>query len=414
VAVTPGSVVVTVGAAAPAADEPGRAAAAALVVAGLPATARVLVEDDEAALERALGGEAPLTLVLAGPGGSSGDIVRRVLARVAGVRLVLNDRMLAALDEAARRRERPLGRRAERQALLPIGATPLPMADGDPAWMLEVGARAFVVAPLDAAVEPLVPQLAALVQPRLAGRAGHALRTLRVIAPLAEVEDRLADWLGPASTDVEVSTLPADGEVWVRLRARGATPAAAMEALAAMDSKVMPQLGDDCYGRDDESLERVVGGLLLQRGLMLAVAESCTGGLVGHRLTAIAGSSAYFERGVMVYSNRAKEEMLGVPPEVLRVHGAVSAPCAEAMARGICAVSGAACGIAVTGIAGPGGGTPTKPVGTVFVGIAVHGEVETRRFRFAGDRASVKWQSSQMALDMLRRRLLALPPRAGR
>jgi nicotinamide-nucleotide amidase len=126
--------------------------------------------------------------------------------------------------------------------------------------------------------------------------------------------------------------------------------------------------------------------------------------LLGHRLTSVAGSSRYFERGVVVYSNEAKQALLGVPEAVLRAHGAVSAPCAEAMARGICERSGSPCGLSVTGIAGPGGGSDAKPVGTVFIGVAVAGEVTSRHFRFAGDRASVKWQSSQMALDMLRRR----------
>jgi len=148
-----------------------------------------------------------------------------------------------------------------------------------------------------------------------------------------------------------------------------------------------------------------VGRRLKARGLTVATAESCTGGLVGHRLTNIAGSSAWFERGVVVYSNQAKQELLGVPEEILATHGAVSAPCAQAMARGICAAARTACGVAITGIAGPDGGTPQKPVGTVFIGIAVMGEVTSRRFRFAGDRAAVKWQSAQMALDMLRRRL---------
>jgi PncC family amidohydrolase len=108
---------------------------------------------------------------------------------------------------------------------------------------------------------------------------------------------------------------------------------------------------------------------------------------------------------MVVYSNRAKEELLGVPAEVLRVHGAVSRPCAEAMVRGACARSGAPCGLAITGIAGPDGGTPTKPVGTVFIGVSVAGAVEARQFRFSGGRSAVKWQSAQMALDMLRRRL---------
>jgi len=175
--------------------------------------------------------------------------------------------------------------------------------------------------------------------------------------------------------------------------------------LSRVESPVLAALGDDCYGRDAESLELVVGRLLLERRLTLAVAESCTGGLLGHRLTNVPGSSAYFERGVLVYSNRAKEELLGVPAEILRVQGAVSAPCAEAMVRGVCERAGTPCGLAITGIAGPEGGTAAKPVGTVFVALAVPGGVSSRRFRFAGDRASVKWQSTQAAFDMLRRAL---------
>jgi nicotinamide-nucleotide amidase len=151
----------------------------------------------------------------------------------------------------------------------------------------------------------------------------------------------------------------------------------------------------------------VVGRMLSARRWTLAVAESCTGGLLGHRLTNVPGSSAYFERGVLVYSNRAKEDLVGVPASVLRAHGAVSAPCAEAMARGVAERAGTPCGLAITGIAGPDGGTPAKPVGTVFVGLAVEGRVSARRFRFAGDRASVKWQSTQAAFDMLRRALTA-------
>jgi nicotinamide-nucleotide amidase len=155
----------------------------------------------------------------------------------------------------------------------------------------------------------------------------------------------------------------------------------------------------------------VVGRLLRERGLTLAVAESCTGGLVADRLTDAAGSSAYFERGVVVYSNRAKRELLGVPEEVLRAHGAVSGPCAEAMVQAICAQTGSDCGLAITGIVGPDGGTPAKPVGTVFIGVSVGGTVETRRCLFLGDRRAVKGQAAGTALDLLRRRLLTSSPR---
>ncbi|MBI2492144.1 MAG: nicotinamide-nucleotide amidohydrolase family protein [Candidatus Rokubacteria bacterium] len=400
--------VITVGAAAEA-DPEGVAVAARLGEAGVPVAGRAVVEEDEAALERALAPEEALTVILAGAGGSAGDVVRRVLARLTGARLVLHERMLAALTERWRRLDRPLPRRAERLALLPQGAQVWTTDDGEPAWALESGARAFAVLPRGAAGPALEAHLVPFARARLAGRGTVLVRTLRVAGvELAEVEERLADWLGQpegAAGDTSVATVPADGEVWVRLRARGATAEDAARQLAAVEAPVAAALGADCYGRDAETLEAVVGRRLLERGLTLAVAESCTGGLLGHRLTSVPGSSAYFERGVLVYSNRAKQELLGVPEAVLRVHGAVSAPCAEAMARGIAERAGAACALAITGIAGPDGGTPAKPVGTVFIGLARDGQVTSRRFRFAGDRARVKWLSTQMALDMLRRSL---------
>jgi nicotinamide-nucleotide amidase len=370
----------------------------------------VIVEDDEAALERALTGEGALSVILSGPGGSSGDIVRRVLARVAGVRLVLSERMRAALEEWAQRQDRPLPRRADRLALLPQGAIVWSQPGLEPAWAFESSGAAFVAIPRSAAPEAILDaHLVPFVRARLGTRGGVALRTLKTAGVgLAEIEERLADWLGPVIAgggEVEVSTVPADAEVWVRLRARGATASAAAEALAVAEDKIGALLGPDCYGRDEDGLERVVGRLLLAQGLTVSVAESCTGGLLGHRLTNVPGSSAYFERGVLVYSNLAKQELLGVPEAVLRAHGAVSAPCAEAMAAGICRLSGSACGVAITGIAGPDGGTPTKPVGTVFIGLALSGRIAAHRFRFPGDRAAVKWHSAQMALDLLRRGL---------
>ena len=401
--------VVTVGAApgAAVADPEGGAVAAALVEAGVPVTSRVVLDEDEAALERALTPGDGLTVVIAG-GGSAGDVVRRVLARAVGARLVLSERFLAALEERYRRLDRPVPRRAERLALLPQGAVTWPVGDGEPGWSLERGARAFAVLARDAGLPAaLAEHLVPFARARFARHGVVLVRTLRAAGvALGEVEERLAEWLGAADRKgTDVAVVPGDGEVWVRLRARGATMAEASSALSRVESPVLKALGDDCYGRDAESLELVVGRLLLERRLTLAVAESCTGGLLGHRLTNVPGSSAYFERGVLVYSNRAKEQLLGVPAEILRVHGAVSAPCAEAMARGICERAGTPCGLAITGVAGPDGGTAAKPVGTVFVALAVASEVTSRRFRFLGDRASVKWQSTQAAFDMLRRAL---------
>lgn len=390
-------------------DHDSARVAAALGAAGVPVAGRVIVDDDENALDRALRADAgaPIfTVVIAGGGGSGGDIVRRAVARVAGARLVLNERMLAALEARHRRLDRPLPRRAERLALLPQGATVWVGEEGEPAWAV-VSERAawFVVERGHVTPEVLRQHLVPFATAHVAGVPVVLVRTLKTAGvPAGDIEERLVDWLGKEG-DVSVSTLPADGEVWVRLRARGVTVAEATDALGETQAAVTAALGDDCYGADAETLEDVVGAALLARGLTLSVAESCTGGLVGHRITSVAGSSRYFERGVMVYSNEAKQALLGVPEAVLREHGAVSAPCAEAMARGICERSGSPCGLSVTGIAGPGGGSEAKPVGTVFIGLAVNGAVTSRRFRFLGDRASVKWQSSQMALDMLRRGL---------
>jgi nicotinamide-nucleotide amidase len=409
--VSPGVHVVSVGVGPLAHGDPeGSAVVAALAGAGIPVAARVFIDEDDAALERALDGDGGLTVLVAGAGGSAGDIVRRVLARAAGARLALNERVLAAIEEWYRRRDRPMPRRAERLALLPQGAVLWPVAGGEPAWMLETARAAFVVLPRGAAeglAEVIEHQVLPLARARL-GRAAVLVRTLKTVGPsVAEIEDRLVQFLG-ADGDVSLLVLPAEAEVWVRLRARAATAAEAAGRLAAAETEVAAALGADCYGRDADTLERIVGARLTATGLTLAVAESCTGGLVGHRLTNLPGSSAYFERGVVVYSNAAKMELLGVPEAVLRTHGAVSAATAEAMVRGVCATARTACGLSVTGIAGPDGGTPAKPVGTVFIGLAFKGDVSSRRFHFGGDRSSIKWQSSQMALDMLRRRLGAM------
>ena len=407
--------IVTVGAAQlGAADDPaGLMVARALLAEGVPVASRQVVDEDEIAVEEALRGAveaASLVVVLAEPGGSSGEVVRRALSRLGGARLVLNDKLLALLEEDFARRGQAMPRRLDRLALLPQGATLWPAA-GEPAWVVEIGRAAVVVLPAgSAALGPLVDgQLRPLARQRLGAGECTVLRTLHTtgLSP-ADVEERLGRWLG-ADSAVAVACVPVDGDVWVQLRARAASRSAAEAALDPVEREVREALGPDCWGRDEDTMEVVVGRLLLERHLTVSMAESCTGGLVAHRLTNIAGSSRYVERGVVVYSNEAKQQLLGVPEAMLRAHGAVSAPVAEAMVAGICRISGSGCGIAVTGIAGPDGGTPTKPVGTVFIAAAVPGpagpRIQVRRFRFPGGREAVKWQSSQAALDMLRRAL---------
>ncbi|MFQ5899723.1 MAG: nicotinamide-nucleotide amidohydrolase family protein [Candidatus Methylomirabilia bacterium] len=392
------------------ADEPGHLVALALAREGIPVTSRQVMETEEPAVEAAIRFGAAvhgLVVILTSFGESGGEVVRRVLARVTGTRLILNERLLAALENAHARQDRPMPRRLDRLALLPQGAVFWPMEQGEPGWLLETAEAAVVVLPQ---ASPALADLVALhlvpsARERLGGSGVVLLRTLRTVGcDLAAVEERLGDWLG-RDGPVAVSCLPVRGEVWVRIRARGASRPVAEAGLAEAEASLTDALGPDCYGRDHESLEAVIGRLLAEQRRTLAVAESCTGGLLGHRITNVPGSSAYFERGVVVYSNRAKEELLGVPRELLVAHGAVSAEVAEAMARGICRRSGARLGLAITGIAGPEGGTPSKPVGTVYIALATPEGVSGARFHFAGDRESVKWESTQMALDLLRRHL---------
>jgi len=393
-------------------DAPARAVARALGASGIVVASRQVVDESEAALISALRGALEgegLVLVLAQPGGSSGELVPRAVSRLTGRRLVLHERRLRQLEAAFNRRGQALPHRLERLALLPQGAELLPAApDADhDGWMLAVEQSAIFVLPLGS-VDP--NEIIQLVTVDVWDADKNTVQRVLLTAGLSltDAEERLGAWLGKEGP-VEVVCLAAQADVRVRLRARGATRAAAEAALAPVERAVREALGEDCYGRDGETLEAVVGRLLLERGLTVSLAESCTGGLVAHRLTNIPGSSRYVERGVVVYSNRAKEDLLGVPEPVLRAHGAVSAPVAEAMAAGICRVSGSPCGLAVTGIAGPDGGTEAKPVGTVFIAAAAPSGTEIKRFRFSGGREVIKWQSAQAALDLLRRRLLRSP-----
>jgi len=168
-------------------------------------------------------------------------------------------------------------------------------------------------------------------------------------------------------------------------------------------------IGEDVFSTDGRRLEEVVGEALAARGLWIAVAESCTGGLVTSRLTDVSGSSRYVGASIVAYANEAKTSLLGVPDAVLAAHGAVSEPVARAMAEGIRSRAGADLGLGITGIAGPTGGTPEKPVGTVAVALASGDGTSSRTFRFFGDRELVKFQASQAALDLVRRHL-KVPP----
>jgi nicotinamide-nucleotide amidase len=220
------------------------------------------------------------------------------------------------------------------------------------------------------------------------------------------MESRLKPVYNVVAAGVAVTTLASPGDLSIRLTCRGADHRAAETRLAALEQAIGKALSPWIYSRDGAELEAIVGALLKEEALTLACAESCTGGLLGHRLTGVPGSSAYFLESAVVYSNEAKRRRLAVAQALLDKHGAVSAAAARAMALGVRKMSRADLGLAVTGIAGPDGGTARKPVGLVYVALAHEKGVAVHRNLFFGGRAEVKFQSSQKALDVLRKFLM--------
>jgi nicotinamide-nucleotide amidase len=208
---------------------------------------------------------------------------------------------------------------------------------------------------------------------------------------------------------ISTTILAVLGQIELHLTAQASRKADADAALDAAVLELQHVLGPAVYSVDGRALEQVVGDLLREHTMTIAVAESCTGGLLASRLTDVPGSSDYVDRGVVCYSNRSKTELAGVPDVLIREHGAVSEPVAQAMAEGIRSRAGTNVGIGITGIAGPGGGTPEKPVGTVAVAVAVDDEIRVRTFQFLGSREMVKFQAAQSALNMTRLLVLRLP-----
>ncbi len=376
---------------------------------------RVVPPEDELvtrALRQAVEGGG---VVVASGQGEGATALRQALAHVLGTRLVLSPRALDALGAAYAARGQALPRRAEQLALVPQGATVLQGPDpGEPGLLAETGAATI-------AVVPEAPAWAlAFARAHLVGRLGRPgalgaaqVRTLRTVGlDAAAAEARLGTALRGAE-GVTAHVLDTGEEIWARLRIRAASASDAAAAFETLQPALRGAFGAAWYGTDDETLETVVGRVLRARGWTVALAESCTGGLVGHRLTQVPGSSAYFERGFVVYSNAAKQAELGVPEAILRQHGAVSAPCAEAMARGARQRAGTAVGLSVTGIAGPDGGTPAKPVGTVFVGLADARGAVVEPHRFDRTREGNKALAAMHALDLLRRRGLELDGPSG-
>ena len=378
---------------------------------GVELRRKAVVGDVEADLAAELGlllGRYPLVLVSGGLGPTADDVTREAVAEACGLGLAEDPAVVA--DIAAKFAS--IGRRMpdvnRRQAQVLAGATLIPNARGTaPGQRLSVrGTQLFLLPGPPAELEGM---LHSDVEPWLAAHGpGGGIETavLKVACvPESEVEERIA----PAYAEIgreRITVLARPGEIRVELIASGA-PAERAAELARMVARLRELLGRSVFtDRADEDLETTVGGLLRAAGATVATAESCTGGLLAARLTEVPGSSEYFLGGVVAYANEVKEGLLGVSAADLAAAGAVSEPVARALAAGARRVLGAGYGLGVTGVAGPGGGSDDKPVGTVHLALATPVDVHHRAVRFPGDRQRVRWQATQLALEMLRRELV--------
>jgi nicotinamide-nucleotide amidase len=361
------------------------------------------VEDDAGAIATAVGellDRVELVIVSGGLGPTADDLTREAVAQALGLKVARDRRLEDALRSRYRQRGRKLPAIALRMADVLEGAEVLENPLGTaPGQVLQVDGRTLVLLP--GVPSELEQILTAHLLPRWAGAAGVLTRTLRLSGVYeSQVEQRVSPLYERFGRD-RVTILAARGQVNLVLSASGAR---ARAELALMEEAFAAAAGADLFGRDDETLASAVLALLGRRGWRLATAESCTGGLVGFLLTAVPGSSESFVGGAVAYSNDLKERLLGVPRTLLEAHGAVSREVAEAMARGACGL-GAECGLAITGIAGPAGGSEEKPVGTVHLAAATPVGLLHAHHRFSGNREMVREFSGNFALDLLRRAL---------
>ena len=365
----------------------------------------------EAAIRLAMG-RAEVVIMTGGLGPTEDDLTREVLAAVLDRPLRLDSAVLRHIEERFAHRRVTMAENNRKQAMVPEGAEVLHNPRGTaPGLLMRSGGRIFVCMP--GVPSEMKPMLLEQVIPQIRDSLGIRSRIVsRVLKTCGISESTLDQRIGDYFREMRnptIGVLAHMGEIHVRMTCKGEDPAEIARLLDDLEAKIRERLGHLVFGKDDERLEAVVGRLLRERMATLAVAESCTGGLVASRLTDIPGSSDYFERGVVSYSATAKTGLLGVPAEVIQAHGVVSLQVARAMAAGVRGLGGTTLGLATTGIAGPTGGTPEKPVGLVCVALAWEEGEAGREFRLHGEREQVKYRGAQMALEMLRRHLLGIP-----
>lgn len=361
----------------------------------------------EAAWER-----ADLIILTGGLGPTQDDLTKETVAEFLGLELVLDEAALEHIRCFFARTGRTMPPANAKQALIPAGGEALPNEYGTaPGVWVEKDGRIVVILPGPPfELKPMFENtVAGKLRQRLAGeRKVIKSRVLKLYGIGESHAEELVRDLIATQTNPTLAPYAKETEIQFRLTAKAGSEEEAEAMLARLEEKVRERLGRYIFARDAETMPEVVGRLLSTRGESLAVAESCTGGLVADWITNVPGSSAYFLGGVVAYSNALKEKLLGVPGSILQEEGPVSSAVAEAMARGVRALAGADYGAAVTGLAGPDGGTPEKPVGLVFVAAANGQKTVSERYEWRGSRLVIKRRAAQATLNLVRKLILGL------
>ncbi|MCI0454098.1 MAG: competence/damage-inducible protein A [Candidatus Dadabacteria bacterium] len=369
------------------------------------------VGDDEQAMIEALAiaqGRSQAVIVSGGLGPTPDDLTASVSSKFFNAPLELSDEALEMIRKRFKEQGRELLEINKKQAYMPQGSHVLKNYWGTaPGFRCEKGGVVFFFLPgvpkefKSMIEEYVIPEL----DRRDIGRKKYHSRIVRTFGLReSEVAERLK---GIEREDARIGYRPRFPEIHIRVSGYGDTEEKAEKLVSGIIDEIVLRLNDYVFSTDDERLEEVIGKLLLEKNLTLAIAESCTGGLLAHRVSNISGSSNYFERGVVSYSNQSKVEVLGVAKGLIESFGAVSKEVVEAMAQGVRRLAKTEIGVSISGIAGPAGGTPEKPVGTVFIGISHEKKGEkSQRFQFKGTREEIKLIASEVALDWIRKFVL--------
>jgi nicotinamide-nucleotide amidase len=382
---------------------------------GVQVAFKAIVGDDRGDLESAVRDaltRVDLLVCCGGLGPTDDDLTRPVVADVLQRPLVEDEAITERIRARFQGRGLQMPEINRRQAMVPAGGLVLTNVNGTaPGLWIEHHGQLILLLP--GPPRELKPMMASLAGGTLRERAGGMSLVRRVIRITGRSESHTDEAVQPlyaewsrAAAPISATILASLGQIELHLTACCAARADAEIALDRAVEQVKAVMGLHVYSTDGRGLEEVLGEMLAARQLTIAIAESCTGGLITSRLTDVPGSSRYVERGVVTYSNASKIELLGVPQEMIAANGAVSEPVAHAMAEAVRTRAHVDVGVGVTGIAGPDGGTPDKPVGMVCIAAASAAGTRVRTFRFVGGREMVKFQASQAALDMVRRMLL--------